>query len=307
MLIKLRRICKFKFAAKKELCVGDRLYLKLTSRMCCHEIGKRSMVDTLLIAAYYYLHTNLAKRLYDETWPQAQTAPTARRFESPSRARTRAAVPVRRFLRRPRSGSDQIRDAAPLPCRRGLEGRGGYPVRYVAPDALPGRSGVCARGCSRFVAQTTRSQRSPQAQYTGHGLHREAPPRRWLDACACPGAGDRIGTRALSSSTQHRTRARAQKKTVAETALERLPQAAAVAYERLRADVLRGQGRPDGVAALRFHGMVQGLALLLKSAAPPAAPTPKRDLAQPAQRDSEFVRVLANIVLRTHSELTHVY
>jgi hypothetical protein len=53
--------------------------------------------------------------------------------------------------------------------------------------------------------------------------------------------------------------------------------------------------------------MVQGLALLLKSAAAPAAPTPKRDLAQPVQRDSEFVRVLANIVLRTHSELTHVY
>jgi hypothetical protein len=75
----------------------------------------------------------------------------------------------------------------------------------------------------------------------------------------------------------------------------------------LRTDILRGQGRPEGLAALRFHGMVQGLALLLRNAAPPAALTPKRESATPMQRDSEFVRVLANIVLRTHSELTHVY
>jgi hypothetical protein len=61
------------------------------------------------------------------------------------------------------------------------------------------------------------------------------------------------------------------------------------------------------MAALRFHGMVQGLALLLKNPAQPVVLTPKRESAQPMQRDSEFVRVLANIVLRTHSELTHVY
>jgi hypothetical protein len=53
--------------------------------------------------------------------------------------------------------------------------------------------------------------------------------------------------------------------------------------------------------------MVQGLALLLMSATVPPASAPKRDCVPPMQRDSEFVRVLANIVLRTHSELTHVY
>jgi hypothetical protein len=58
---------------------------------------------------------------------------------------------------------------------------------------------------------------------------------------------------------------------------------------------------------VRFHGMVQGLALLLMSATVPPASAPKRDCVPPMQRDSEFVRVLANIVLRTHSELTHVY
>jgi hypothetical protein len=75
----------------------------------------------------------------------------------------------------------------------------------------------------------------------------------------------------------------------------------------LRAEVLSGRGRPEGLAALRFHGIVQGLALLLKGAAQPVAPTPKIESIKPIQRDSELIRVLANIVLRTHSELAHVY
>jgi hypothetical protein len=74
----------------------------------------------------------------------------------------------------------------------------------------------------------------------------------------------------------------------------------------LRADVLSGRGRPEGVAALRFHGMMQGLTLLLK-AGQPIAPTPKLESTKPIQCDSELIRVLANIVLRTHSELAHVY
>lgn len=75
----------------------------------------------------------------------------------------------------------------------------------------------------------------------------------------------------------------------------------------MRADVLSGRGRPEGLVALRFHGMVQGLALLLKGAAQPVAPTAQIESVKPIQRDSELIRVLANIVLRTHSELAHVY
>lgn len=78
-------------------------------------------------------------------------------------------------------------------------------------------------------------------------------------------------------------------------------------YETLRADVLSGCALPEDVAALRFHGMVQGLVLLLKKAAEPVVAIPKIDSTKPIQRDSELVRVLANIVLRTHSELAHVY
>lgn len=80
-------------------------------------------------------------------------------------------------------------------------------------------------------------------------------------------------------------------------------------YETIRADLLTGRASPEGRAALRFHGMWQGLAILLKAPAATAAPPPDPPppVNQPLRRDSEFVRLLANLVLHTHSELTHVY
>lgn len=77
-------------------------------------------------------------------------------------------------------------------------------------------------------------------------------------------------------------------------------------YETIRTDLLAGRANPEGRAALRFHGMWQGLTILLKAppaAVPPSSPPPVN---QSLRRDSEFVRLLANLVLHTHSELTHV-
>jgi hypothetical protein len=306
MLSKLRRICNTHFAAYLTRHWSESQH-QLNISYAGYESSLANVVDSTLIAAYSILHTDPAKRQLAQSRPQARTAQPSRRSQSPPRARARAAVPVGRFLRRPRPGPEQVRNAAPLPCRWRLQSRGGRALRDVAPDALPGRSGVRARRHNGPVAQTPWAQAGAQAHRTGHGLHREAPDRRRLDACPCPGARNRIHTRAIGSSAQHRTRACAQKKTVAETAPERLPQTAVTTYETLREELLRGQARPEGVAAVRFHGMVQGLALLLMSATVPPASAPKRDCVPPMQRDSEFVRVLANIVLRTHSELTHVY
>jgi hypothetical protein len=53
--------------------------------------------------------------------------------------------------------------------------------------------------------------------------------------------------------------------------------------------------------------MAQGLALLLTTVPECPALRAERESAPSLQRDSQFVRALANIVLRTHSELTHVY
>lgn len=76
-------------------------------------------------------------------------------------------------------------------------------------------------------------------------------------------------------------------------------------YEALRAAVIEGRARPEGMALLRFHGMAQGLMTLLRTPAdpPPSASVPAH---LPLSRDSAFVRLLANLVLHTHSELTHV-
>ncbi|MGA7950955.1 MAG: hypothetical protein WCA45_12465 [Thiobacillaceae bacterium] len=71
----------------------------------------------------------------------------------------------------------------------------------------------------------------------------------------------------------------------------------------MRADVLAGRSRPEGLAALHYHGMLHGLAILLRTPPPPASRVP----AGPSLScDSTLVRLLANLVLHTHSELTHV-
>ena len=85
-----------------------------------------------------------------------------------------------------------------------------------------------------------------------------------------------------------------------------MPEDAVQAYEALRLTVIQGQPRGAGVAALRFHGMWEGLMMLTR---PMATPVPAAvAAARPAVRlDDQFVRLLANLVLRTQTELTHVY
>lgn len=81
-----------------------------------------------------------------------------------------------------------------------------------------------------------------------------------------------------------------------------------VAYEALRDAVIDGTPHPEGAAALRYHGMLRGLPVLVQSTAAidTAAPhTAQRLNTLPA--GNVFVRLLANLVLRTHSELAHVY
>jgi hypothetical protein len=72
--------------------------------------------------------------------------------------------------------------------------------------------------------------------------------------------------------------------------------------------VIDGTPRPDGAAALRYHGMLHGLPLLIEAATTRNAHSPRHEpAAHSTQPDGELVRLLANLVLRTHSELAHVY
>jgi hypothetical protein len=78
-------------------------------------------------------------------------------------------------------------------------------------------------------------------------------------------------------------------------------------YERVRAEVLHGQARPEGLGAVIYHGLIEGLRLLCLSSAT-GVPVARRALSpQPVRRDRELLRLLANMVLQTQSEVMHVY
>jgi hypothetical protein len=87
--------------------------------------------------------------------------------------------------------------------------------------------------------------------------------------------------------------------------VHRLPLAAIEIYETLRAEVLQGQARPEGLGAIVYHGMVTGLLMLTRPSAPAVSPRDAVIRAMP--HDRQFVRLLANMLLQTQSELVHVY
>ena len=64
--------------------------------------------------------------------------------------------------------------------------------------------------------------------------------------------------------------------------------------------------RPDGLGAFIYHGMLDGLTLLMSA----TAITATHQLLHPeakARDDRELVSLLANMILRAHSEVKHVY
>lgn len=78
-------------------------------------------------------------------------------------------------------------------------------------------------------------------------------------------------------------------------------------YERVRAEVLHGQARPEGLGAVMYHGLVEGLRLLCSPSAAGAPVGPRALSPQPVRRNRELLRLLANMVLQTQSEVMHVY
>lgn len=80
------------------------------------------------------------------------------------------------------------------------------------------------------------------------------------------------------------------------------------AYERLRAAVLRAQGRPEGLAAVTYHGLLGGLKVICAMAAPAATslPAPAAAPGAASATDPALVRLLANMVLFYQQEVSHV-
>jgi hypothetical protein len=78
-------------------------------------------------------------------------------------------------------------------------------------------------------------------------------------------------------------------------------------YESLRAEVIEGHARPDGIVAVVYHGLVHGMTLLVGSMRTGASSTPRSSTAIVISRNPELLHVLANMVLQTQSEVMHVY
>jgi hypothetical protein len=87
-----------------------------------------------------------------------------------------------------------------------------------------------------------------------------------------------------------------------------IPQAALPMYERLRAEVLSGLARPDGLTAIVYHGMLHGLALILTEIVSETSPSTAPTLtAEGVPLDQKLLRLLVNMVLESESQVTHVY
>lgn len=74
--------------------------------------------------------------------------------------------------------------------------------------------------------------------------------------------------------------------------------------------MLLGQARPDALGAIVFHGMWQGLRVLLSTAASPSSALivpPTSAVAPTGTLDRQLVRLLADMVLATQLEVHHVH
>lgn len=90
-----------------------------------------------------------------------------------------------------------------------------------------------------------------------------------------------------------------------------MPVGALEAYESLRAAVLGGHARAAGLGSIAFHGLWGGLTVLLTTiAAPQTVPHTGETAPQApfgAVHDRQLVRLLANMVLQTQSEVQYAY
>jgi hypothetical protein len=83
--------------------------------------------------------------------------------------------------------------------------------------------------------------------------------------------------------------------------------AAVSVYEILRGEVLRGHARPEGLGAVVYHGMMDGLARLVPGSATSIPRQPQRTPLPNVRGDRAFVSLVANMVLQAQSEVQHAY
>ena len=301
---KLRRMCKAINAAYLLIGPIDWIGIRGINRVLSVLIG-RLVLYIYIISAYIGLHIDRSGQPFAATQPQSSAPQASRRLEPPSRACSRALVSERGLLRFAGSRAGQVRDAAPGAHRGDREDGGRHTFRCIAPDALPGGGRLRSCRLKRAASQASRTQGCAQAHARCDAVYRWATHRRRSPRRPSARSADRDQTRHVDPPPQYRTRPGAEKKTG--ITADCLPPAAVSIYETLRREVLRGQARPDGLGAVVYHGMLDGLALLLSVTVTPTVCQPPTTQPPNVRGDRAFVRLLANMVLQTQSEVKHVY
>jgi hypothetical protein len=301
---KLCRICKIIYVATIHITPGlSELKFNKSSTKATDLSDLRLYIYR--VAAYICLHLASSRFVFAPSQPQSPAPQAIRRPEPPSRTCARPRLPGRWILRLQRSSAGQVRDAATSARGGNREDRGGRSFRRFAPDVLPGGSGLRASGLERTGSQDTRPQGGAQADIRSDAVYRGAAHPRRSARCSRVISIDRDRTGCVGPPPQHRTRPGAQKKTI--VAATDLPPVAVSLYESLRTEVLQGTTRPEGLGAIVYHGMLDGLSMLM--AVPRDSLSPRAHIV-PAQNvcvDRGLVRLLANMILQTHSEVKHVY
>lgn len=81
----------------------------------------------------------------------------------------------------------------------------------------------------------------------------------------------------------------------------------AAMYEQLRTNLVLGRSRPEGLAAVIYHGVLDGLSLLCSASERRVVRAPSSLAPRSALPDEDLLRLLTNMVLQTQSEVMHVY
>ena len=268
-------------------------------------------IDIPFFAAYCCLHLKSLTACV-QTCNQTRSPAPGRHPQRSAAACSGALVPARWFLRCQRFGAGQVRNASARQAGWRNQGAGCKPVRPIAANLLPGRVSVRARRDCRSAAADSWPEGGAQTHPRSHAGHRVVPPQR--RALAGPRDGS-AGTRTAGcpgTSTQHRAGSGPQKKTLTNSSTPSSPILAAdatPAYERVRAEVMAGHAKADALGAIIFHGMWQGLRVLVRPATASSLPDapPTLSAAPASTLDRQLVRLLADMVLATQSQVQHVH
>ena len=265
------------------------------------------MLAIPVIAAYMYLLSRHPGCRLGQARRQSRTSQGSGSSQPTPATSPCPLVSGRSLLRCERSHPSEVRDAPSGQHRGGKEGRRCRFVWGIPSHVLSGRSGVCRTRARRLVTAASRSTKRPQAHARSDGVYRytvsrPTSPKRSGALSSYSGATGPVGP-----PPQHRTRPGAQKKTLTANPPPWLPPTMVARYEQLRTDVVLGRPSPEGLGAVIYHGLVDGLALLCRSSERRVVPAPSTSTPRSPVPDQDLLRLLTNMVLQTQSEVMHVY